>query len=91
MLSYIYSFDTDIGLVRKRNEDYSYATVNRHGDILLTLLDGMGGHVNGQLASRTTLNLLLNEFNADIPLVGLVLAESLYHSTPLSVRTSSSL
>lgn len=62
MLSYIYSFDTDIGLVRKRNEDYSYATVNRHGDILLTLLDGMGGHVNGQLASRTTLNLLLNEF-----------------------------
>ena len=34
---------------------------------------------------------LLNEFKADIPLVGLVLAESLYHLTPLISRTNSNL
>lgn len=62
MQNYIYSFDTDIGLRRDKNEDFAYATVNRHGDILLTLLDGMGGYGNGQVASRTTLNLFLNAF-----------------------------
>ena len=33
----------------------------------------------------------IDAFNAEIPLVGLVLAESLYHSTPSIVRTNSNL
>ena len=62
MLSYIYSFDTDVGKVRKNNEDVSYASVNKHGDIILLMLDGVGGHNKGELAARTTLNLIIKKF-----------------------------
>ena len=62
MLRYIYSFDTDVGKVRKNNEDVSYASVNKHGDIILLMLDGMGGHNKGELAARNTLNLVIKKF-----------------------------
>ena len=62
MLRYIYSFDTDIGKVRKNNEDVSYASVNKHGDIILLMLDGMGGHNKGELAATKSLNLIINSF-----------------------------
>ena len=62
MLGYNYSFDTDIGRYRKNNEDVSYATINKHGDIILLMLDGMGGHNKGELAARTTLNMILKSF-----------------------------
>jgi PPM family protein phosphatase len=40
---------TDVGLVRKRNEDY-FVLVPEHD--LVVLCDGMGGHPGGDLASR---------------------------------------
>ena len=42
---------TDIGLVRKRNEDFFVLLPERH---LIVLCDGMGGHPGGDLASRMT-------------------------------------
>jgi protein phosphatase len=42
---------TDIGLVRKRNEDFFVLAPEHH---LIVLCDGMGGHPGGDLASRMT-------------------------------------
>ncbi len=42
---------TDIGLVRKRNEDF-FVIAPEHN--LIVLCDGMGGHPGGDLASRMT-------------------------------------
>ncbi len=54
MLKYRYCVRTDIGLKRKRNEDY-YLIADRAHPVLGSLwavADGMGGHPAGDLASR---------------------------------------
>jgi protein phosphatase len=48
---------TDIGLVRRRNEDSLWADASRGW---LLLADGMGGHSSGDLASALAINYVLN-------------------------------
>src|SRR3954469_14281179 len=44
---------TDVGLVRRRNEDCFY-----QGQWLYAVADGLGGHVAGDIASLTAINAL---------------------------------
>lgn len=48
-----YTANSHIGLLRKNNEDAVYA-----GSRLLALADGMGGHVGGEIASRSVISSL---------------------------------
>lgn len=48
MLTLRYAARSDIGLVRRGNEDSGYASAH-----LLVIADGMGGHAAGELASAT--------------------------------------
>ena len=53
---------TDVGVVRSSNEDNLAVLLGRDaplGDALLAVADGMGGHVAGEVASRMSLNLLI--------------------------------
>ncbi len=53
---------TDVGLVRETNQDYIYYSEEPVGPFpnLMILADGMGGHKAGDLASRYSVECLLN-------------------------------
>ncbi len=44
--------DTDIGMVRKMNQDAFYISEENDNYILCILADGMGGYTGGEIASR---------------------------------------
>lgn len=58
----IFSYKTDIGKVRKTNEDEALVLTNATGDIMLVVCDGMGGHVKGDVAARIAIDTMKNEF-----------------------------
>ena len=57
-----YSFITDPGKVRERNEDAVDICENSTGEKLLIVADGMGGHKDGQKASHIALELICDRF-----------------------------
>lgn len=58
----IYSYITDPGKVRQRNEDSVNIVTNVTGEVLLAVADGMGGHKNGEVASSIALNHMATRF-----------------------------
>lgn len=55
-MEYIYYGITDIGKIRQTNEDNIYCYKNQFDEILLLLLDGMGGHKKGDVASKLAID-----------------------------------
>ena len=53
---------TDKGKVREINEDYVRCALNAHGNVLLVLADGMGGHNKGEYASKYLVDQIINSF-----------------------------
>ncbi|SDG96372.1 protein phosphatase [Alteribacillus persepolensis] len=55
-------FLTDTGKVREHNEDAGGVFVNKTGDYLAVVADGMGGHQAGDVASQMTTDMLRESF-----------------------------
>ena len=55
---------TDPGKVRERNEDSVAICENSTKEKLLIVADGMGGHKNGEVASKLALNHITNRFES---------------------------
>jgi len=62
-----YAF-TDVGMVRKMNQDYIYFSLERVGCLpnLFIVADGMGGHKAGDIASRCTVNGLVEKISGAV-------------------------
>ncbi len=58
-----YSFKTDIGQLRKTNEDSVLVSTNKYGQVLAIVADGMGGHNAGDIASKVTVNKIGREWS----------------------------
>lgn len=54
--------NTNIGHCRQTNEDSTTALVNKNGDLLSLICDGMGGHLGGFYASSKSIELFESEF-----------------------------
>lgn len=53
-----YAYKTDIGRVRKTNEDRAIILMNSDNEVFLAVSDGMGGSEKGDVASKLTIDLL---------------------------------
>lgn len=56
-----FAFKSDIGLVRPVNEDNVIISRLDSGDIVLMVLDGMGGHSKGEKASNLAMSIILEK------------------------------
>ena len=57
---------TDIGLVRKSNEDKALSLIDAQGNILLCVCDGMGGYMKGDFASKIAVDVISAAFKGHI-------------------------
>lgn len=57
-----YSFGTDIGKVREKNEDSAVIIKNNLNDVFMLVLDGMGGHKQGDIASLKAQDFFVKSF-----------------------------
>ena len=57
-----YCYRTDIGKVRRTNEDETKIVINSNGNALLIVADGMGGHNKGDYASFETVRIISEAF-----------------------------
>lgn len=53
---------TDIGLVRKSNEDKALSLIDGEGNVLLCVCDGMGGYMKGDFASKIAVDVITAAF-----------------------------
>lgn len=58
-----FAFRTDIGKVRKTNEDNAVVLINSGGAVFMVICDGMGGHQKGDIASKRAVDYLIAAFN----------------------------
>lgn len=57
-----YAYKTDIGRVRKTNEDRAIILMNSDNEVFLAVSDGMGGSEKGDVTSKLTIDLLNASF-----------------------------
>lgn len=57
-----YNARTDVGRVRKNNEDQAQVMMNANDEVLLVVCDGMGGSSKGDIASQIAVSTLMEEF-----------------------------
>ena len=57
-----FAHNTDIGHCRQTNEDSTTSLINKNGDLLSLICDGMGGHLGGFYASSKAIELFESEF-----------------------------
>ena len=57
-----YYYITDPGKIRERNEDSVNICTNEMNEVLLIVADGMGGHKDGEVASKIALDLISERF-----------------------------
>lgn len=55
---------TDIGLVRKSNEDKALSLIDAQGNVLLCVCDGMGGYMKGDFASKIAVDVITAAFRS---------------------------
>lgn len=57
-----YAYKTDIGMVRKTNEDQAIILMNSDNEVFMVVCDGMGGAEKGDVASKMAIDLLADAF-----------------------------
>ncbi len=57
-----YAYKTDIGMVRKTNEDQAMILMNSENEVFMVVCDGMGGAEKGDVASKLAVDLLAEAF-----------------------------
>lgn len=62
-----YYAKTDIGKVRKKNQDQATVMANNQDQILAVVCDGLGGHKAGEIASRVAVDHIVGCFKVNPP------------------------